>query len=160
MDHLSTYFPWSLLSDEVLVSRRRFPALPYPLSLLCHACFPEARKNTNHKQSVTSRLNFVLVLWATFPSPQRHGESFAYPRPPWQGLMVIIPSHAQTAPNLSLSYLHQYCIGTESHLRSGTLYSPTATVQMVAWGQISGRSFILCSMTLQLTCFSQRLNRK
>lgn len=160
MDHLSTYFPWCLLSDEVLVRGGRFPALPSTLSLLCHTCFPEAHENTNHKQSVTSRLSFVLVLWATFPSSQRHGESFAYPRPPWQGLMVIIPRHAQTASNLSLSYLHQYCIGTECHLGSGTLYSPTAIVQMTAWGQISGKSFILCSMTLQLTWFSQRLSRK
>lgn len=55
--------------------------------------------------------------------------------------MVIIPGHAQTAPNSSLSYLHQYCIGTESHLGSRTHYNPTAIVQKTAWGQVGGKIF-------------------
>lgn len=38
-------------------------------------------------------------------------------------------------------YLYRCYVGIKSHLRRGTLYSPTALVQMTAWGQVSGKLF-------------------
>lgn len=102
-------------------------------SALCSASaqshlFPWGSRKPNCKQSVRCRVNFVLELWAAFPSQQRNGESFAHWSSSMTGLMVITPGHVQqqTAPNLSLfPYLGQCYISVKSHLRKGAFYSPT-----------------------------------
>lgn len=53
--------------------------------------------------------------------------------------------------------LYQCYTGVRSHLRRRTLYSPTA---LVKHDKSVENSFILCSMTLQLTCFNEHLKRK
>lgn len=137
MNHLSAYFPWCLLSDEDLVSGRRFPALP--TLCLCSVTLVSLRLEKHKPQADPD----WTLCWCC--GPHFHlCESMGNPlliqdvcdRVPWflfPGMLRLLPIHH--------SYLHWYYIGTESHLGTRTHYSPTAIVQMTAWGQVSGKVF-------------------